>query len=279
MKLLVFRALWGMTGPLEAQVAQIAAAGYDGVEGAPPNPADMTPAAFLALLERHHLQFIAGAFVTDKADLAPTLNRLAEYAPLKIDLHSGQDSMTRDEGSAFFEEALRVEATLGVPVGHETHRGRAFFTPWDTAYYLRQFDTLKIVADYSHWVNVCERLPDDQADALALANARAIHIHGRVGYEEGPQVPDPRRAGVCAPPGVARGAVGVDPRAPHGGRRGYPDLHAGVRPAVVPAHAAAYQRPGGRPLAGVPVGRGARAATARLMRTGLGAPGVMPRCE
>lgn len=191
MKLLVFRALWGMTGPLEAQVAQIAAAGYDGVEGAPPNPADMTPAAFLALLERHHLQFIAGAFVTDKADLAPTLNRLAEYAPLKIDLHSGQDSMTRDEGSAFFEEALRIEATLGVPVGHETHRGRAFFTPWDTAYYLRQFDTLKIVADYSHWVNVCERLPDDQADALALANARAIHIHGRVGYEEGPQVPDP----------------------------------------------------------------------------------------
>lgn len=50
---------------------------------------------------------------------------------------------------------------------------------------------LRITADYSHWVNVCERLPNDEADALALANRRAIHIHRRVGYEEGPQVPDP----------------------------------------------------------------------------------------
>ncbi len=34
-------------------------------------------------------------------------------------------------------------------------------------------------------------MPDDQREALELANRRAIHIHGRVGYEEGPQVPDP----------------------------------------------------------------------------------------
>ncbi len=191
MKLLVFRALWGMAGPLPEQIERIAAAGYDGVEGAPPDPAAMPRAEFTALLARHNLKYIAGAFVADKADLAPTLARLAEYAPLKIDLHSGRDSMTRDEGSAFLEEALRVAEKIGIPVGHETHRGRLFFTPWDTAYYLRQFDALQVVADYSHWVNVCERLPDDQADALALTNAHAIHIHGRVGYEEGPQAPDP----------------------------------------------------------------------------------------
>jgi sugar phosphate isomerase/epimerase len=189
MKLLIFRALWGMTGPTAEQIARIAAAGYDGVEGGPPE--DMSRQAFMALLDQHGLAFIAGAQVAARADIEPTVQRLTEYEPLKIDLHSGRDSMTRDEGRAYFEEALRVEAMTGIPIGHETHRGRMFFTPWDTAFYLREFESLKIVADYSHWVNVCERLPDDQADALDLANRRAIHIHGRVGYEEGPQVPDP----------------------------------------------------------------------------------------
>jgi sugar phosphate isomerase/epimerase len=189
MKLLVFRALWGMTGPTEQQIERIAAAGYDGVEGGPPEA--VSRQAFAALLEKHNLKLILGAQVSDQKDIEPTLKRLAEYGPMMIDLHSGRDSMTRDEGRAYFEAALRVEEAIGIPVGHETHRGRLFFSPWDTAFYLNEFDALKIVADYSHWVNVCERLPDDQAEALELANRRAIHVHGRVGYEEGPQVPDP----------------------------------------------------------------------------------------
>lgn len=110
---------------------------------------------------------------------------------MKINLHSGADFMSHDQGCAFFEEALRVEAKIGIPVAHETHRGRIFYTPWDTLFYLKQFESLKVNADYSHWVNVCERLPDDQVEAMTLANRRAIHIHARVGYEEGPQVPDP----------------------------------------------------------------------------------------
>lgn len=189
MKLLVFRALWGMTEPTPLALERIAAAGYDGVEGGPPD--DMPRQAFTDSLRQHGLSFIAGAQVSRQEELAPTLDRLAAYEPLLIDLHSGRDSMDRAEGCAYFETALRLEEQIGIPVGHETHRGRMFFSPWDTAYYLRRYEELKIVADYSHWVNVCERLPDDQAEALALANGRAIHIHGRVGYEEGPQVPDP----------------------------------------------------------------------------------------
>ncbi len=191
MNLIVFRALWGMTGPLTEQIARIAAAGYDGIEGAPPTPDEMARTDFLALLRAHNLRFIAGTSVEAVEQVAPTLERLAAYEPLLIDLHSGRDYFSRDQGRAYFETALRAEQQIGIPVGHETHRGRMFFTPWDTAFYLREFPELHIVADYSHWVNVCERLPEDQAEALALANQRAIHIHGRVGYEEGPQVPDP----------------------------------------------------------------------------------------
>jgi hypothetical protein len=123
--------------------------------------------------------------------LESTVEQLAAYQPIKIGLHSGRDYMNRDEGARYFERALALEEKIGIPILHETHRGRLFYTPWDTAYYLTRFPSLRIVADYSHWVNVCERLPDDQGQALALAHRAAWHIHGRVGYEEGPQVPDP----------------------------------------------------------------------------------------
>jgi hypothetical protein len=190
MQFYVFRALWGMEGRIEEQVEQIAAAGYDGIDGFI-GASTLTPSQFTELVKSHGLRLYMSAQVDTKEALEPTLKALAEYNPLKIGLHSGRDSMSRYDGYTFFEEALRLEQQVGIPVAHETHRGRMFYSPWDTASYLREFDTLKILADYSHWVNVCERLPDDQADALNVANARAIHIHGRVGYEQGPQVPDP----------------------------------------------------------------------------------------
>jgi sugar phosphate isomerase/epimerase len=190
MRLQVFRALWGMTGSVPEQIERIAKAGYDGVEFFPEHVA-IAPTEWAQFAQAYALEVIVGGFVPDKTMLEPTLTRLAAFNPLKINLHSGRDSMTREDGCAFFEESLRVEAQMTVPVLHETHRGRLFYTPWDTAFYLRQFEHLKITADYSHWVNVCERLPDDQTEAVELANQRTLHIHGRVGYEEGPQVPHP----------------------------------------------------------------------------------------
>lgn len=190
MQTLIIKALWGMTGSLAEQIERVAAAGYDGFE-LWPDQHTISRQELTAIAASYNLKMIVGALVETKADLEPTLKKLGEYDTLRINLHSGRDSMRRAEASAFFEEALRVEEQIGLSVGHETHRGRILFTPWDTAYYLQQFSNLKITADYSHWVNVCERLPADQAEALSLANSRAIHIHGRVGYEEGPQVPDP----------------------------------------------------------------------------------------
>jgi hypothetical protein len=186
----IFRALWGMTGELPDQLERITAAGYDGIEVWGAGFATKAP-ELQSLLDTFSLTLIMAISIDTQAEIELTLKRLAEYQPLRINLHSGRDSFSRDEGCAYFEESLRVENLVNLPVSHETHRGRMFFTPWDTAYYLDKFDTLKITADYSHWVNVCERVPDDQAEAIALANQRAIHIHGRVGYEEGPQVPDP----------------------------------------------------------------------------------------
>ncbi|HVU13302.1 MAG TPA: hypothetical protein VHD90_18620 [Phototrophicaceae bacterium] len=190
MELAVFRALWGMTGAIEAQIEQIAEGGYDGVEGFI-GASFLSAGEFTRLVEKNKLKLIMAGGVARKEELESTLKQIAEYGPIKIGLQGGRDSMTHDEGKAFYEEALRVEQQIGIPVSHETHRGRPLVTPWDTAFYLREFPTLKLVGDYSHWVNVCERLPDDQQEALDVANSRVFHIHARVGYEEGPQVPDP----------------------------------------------------------------------------------------
>ena len=48
------------------------------------------------------------------------------------------------------------------------------------------------MCDFSHWVCVAERLLPDAADVIERAAQHALHLHCRVGYEQGPQVSDPR---------------------------------------------------------------------------------------
>jgi hypothetical protein len=51
---------------------------------------------------------------------------------------------------------------------------------------------MRLTADFSHWCNVSESLLEDQQDAVNLAIARTDHIHARIGWQEGPQINDPR---------------------------------------------------------------------------------------
>jgi sugar phosphate isomerase/epimerase len=185
----VYKALWGMEGSLDHQLDRIAEAGYDGIES--PVPADGI-GAFRSAYESRGLSYIGMLFVQTADELARGLGSAADAGCRKVTVHSGKDAFSFDEGCRYFEGAIAAEKAAGIPVGHETHRGRLLFTPWSTAEYLRKFPDLKIVADFSHWTNVCERLLDDQADALALAAERTLHIHGRIGHEQGAQVSDPR---------------------------------------------------------------------------------------
>jgi hypothetical protein len=192
MELKVFKALWGMEGTLEQQVKRIAAAGYGGIEAGLPAPDQRQ--AFKELLAEHKLDYISMIYTQGPDHLesfAQQLDAIAEFRPLKITSHSARDSMDYADQTAFFAKALELEKQYGIPVGHETHRMRAMFTPWTTAKLLREFPDLKIASDFSHWCCVCESLLGDQVENLALAFERTIHIHGRVGYAEGPQVPHP----------------------------------------------------------------------------------------
>ncbi|MBN8216164.1 MAG: sugar phosphate isomerase/epimerase [Spirochaetes bacterium] len=113
------------------------------------------------------------------------------HKPLFINSHSGSDTWEWEQNLEFFRGALALEKSFGIALSHETHRQRSFSTPWMTRRVLENLPELKITADYSHWVTVCERLLPDMEETLALCAGRALHVHARVGFEEGPQVPDP----------------------------------------------------------------------------------------
>jgi len=119
---------------------------------------------------------------------------LPHTCTLHINAHSGQDTWSLEQHEEFFRGALAMESELGLTVSHETHRGRSLFNPWITLHLIRKFPTLKITADYSHWVVVAERLLTSKQDEELLRTAcdRVQHIHARVGHAQAAQVADPR---------------------------------------------------------------------------------------
>jgi hypothetical protein len=136
--------------------------------------------------------FIAGGTVREHLDsLRVQIEECLEHEPLFFNAHSGYDNWCPAEAEDFYGQVLALEKEVGIPISHETHRLRYFGTPWQTRQILKQFADLRVTCDFSHWVCVCERLLPDMADTIALAASQCHHLHARVGYEEGPQVPDP----------------------------------------------------------------------------------------
>ncbi|SEO88574.1 sugar phosphate isomerase/epimerase [Paenibacillus sp. OV219] len=196
MRLQIYKSLWGMEHlTYQESLRQIAAAGYEGVEAPVPQAEHVDE--FMELLREHRLHYIAliastGSSLKEHIEtFANGMGRAALLNPQLIISHSARDCMSDEDQAAFFRAALSEEKAHGVAVGHETHRHRAMYTPWNTAKMLHQFPDLKLTADFSHWCCVCETLLHDQAEAIALASERTIHIHARVGYSQGPQVPHP----------------------------------------------------------------------------------------
>ncbi|MBK9121114.1 MAG: sugar phosphate isomerase/epimerase [Phycisphaerales bacterium] len=191
MQLKIFKGLWGDAEghATQADLARIRGAGYDGIEWSAPQ-AD--PAAWRDWCGELGLEYIAMVFPLTPGEIAAEVQKVRAYGPVKITMHSGRDKMTFEEGCDFFEAALALEEDLGIPIAHETHRHRLLYAPWATARYLERFPRLRVCADFSHWCCVCESLLKDMEDWVQLTCERAVHVHGRVGWEEGPQVADPR---------------------------------------------------------------------------------------
>ncbi len=195
LRLDLYRSLWGVTTPIEQLFPTLRASGYVGIESRIPPGGERD--RFRSLQQASGLSLIGILSTSGNSpaehveSLAKQTEELAAFGAIQITAQSGRDDWSLAESIEFYQRAIEWERTVSIPVAHELHRGRTFFNPWVTRDVLREVPGVRLCVDYSHWVCVAERLLDDADPILAMCAERAIHIHTRVGYEEGPQVPDP----------------------------------------------------------------------------------------
>jgi hypothetical protein len=202
MNLLLVRHLWGVDlskgfGPHLARWHNI---GYQALECSP----RMVPDAreLRRVLRDESFAWVPQIFSNmgargDEVDthlrtLREQIEECLDGQPLFFNAQSGSDAWTLNQAEDFYGAAARMGTQLGAVLSHETHRSRYFGNPWNTYRLLQSIPDVKLTADFSHWVCVAERLLGD-ANSIFLRVARNCHhLHARVGYEQGPQVPDPR---------------------------------------------------------------------------------------
>ena len=203
-----FKTLWGFEGDIAQAAVQAAEAGFHGLEGQAAivlgHRGEAGAEYFVEQLAAHKLEYIAeicacGSYVPERRaapaeHLADIKAKILVAVPLKprfFTILAGCDAWPEDVQTDFFRRAVDLVAELSVPCSFETHRSRSFFNPWVTARVAAQIPDLRLTLDISHWVAVCERLLDTDWEEIFPLFARVHHIHSRVGYPQGPQVPHP----------------------------------------------------------------------------------------
>jgi hypothetical protein len=116
---------------------------------------------------------------------------LVQLKPDFINSHTGKDYYSFVDNCRIIEVVENISLKTGVPIFHETHRGRFSYHAPSMLPYLEKFPDMKLVADFSHWCTVSESLLNDQKSVLDTIIPHVAHLHARVGYEHSPQVNNP----------------------------------------------------------------------------------------
>jgi hypothetical protein len=202
MELSLVRHLWGvdLSAGYLPYIDGWHAVGYTALEASPlvvPDPQELqrvlhgegfrwVPQVFSNMFEG------GGSVALHLATMREQIEACLDASPLFFNAHSGSDAWTLDEAEEFYLRLAELESELGIVISHETHRSRYFGTPWNTMRLLERIPDVKLTCDFSHWVCVAERLLGDAGSIFERVTHNCHHIHARVGYEQGPQVSDPR---------------------------------------------------------------------------------------
>lgn len=199
MKIKFFCPRWGAEElDFKSFFDKVKRAGYGGVEMSLPMEPKAKKEIFLLLrdyeleLIAQHWETLTADFDTHKKEFRERLVNLATANPLFINTQTGKDFFNYGQNSELIEIASQISVEFGVKIIHETHRGKFSFAAHVMAEYLKRLPELRLSLDISHWCNVAESWLDDQGEAVDMALSATEHIHARVGFPEGPQIPDPR---------------------------------------------------------------------------------------
>ena len=191
---------WGFVGTTDQFCAAIKKEGYDGTEMWWPGSKERQE-ELLAALKKYNLEvgFLCGSGEREYSAHLDAFKKQIDAAtttfgqkPLYINCHSGKDHFTYEQNKALIDYTTEAVAKNGIPIYHETHRGRMLFAAHIARNFIEKNPALRLTLDISHWCNVHESLLQDQEETVKLALSRVGHIHSRIGHEEGPQVNDPR---------------------------------------------------------------------------------------
>lgn len=199
MKIKILCPLWGLENDdLKMSLDRIREAGYDGIDTGIPDDLqrrkqllDYIEKQEWALVAQQH-QAYGNSFEDFKNSFLHYLQISAEAHPLLINSHTGRDYFSYEQNLELIDLAQNFSEKQEIKVIHETHRGRFGYSPSVMNEYFKVRPGLKITADLSHWVCVTESFLNGFKKELNEAIKRTVHVHARIGYEEGPQVPDPR---------------------------------------------------------------------------------------
>ena len=198
MKILVAKSAWEVyEKPLDVFVGRILEEGYDAAEVyLRDRPEKM--GQIRHLMRNAGLPLIAQIATRGDSPDDHIRNLLVDYEqaleaePLFISSHTGSEWFSFNDNLRIFQAAEELGSKYGLPVRHETHRGRALFALNLTLPFLRALPDLRLTADFSHWFCVHEGNLENQQESLSFVMERARHIHARVGFDQGPQISDPR---------------------------------------------------------------------------------------
>jgi sugar phosphate isomerase/epimerase len=199
MKIKILCPQWGQTAlETEAFFAKVKEAGYDGVDTWIPEKKEKRK-DFIRLLSEYDLAMVShqhqaeGNSIEDFCEsFEYYLGLSLETNPILINSHSGRDYFTLEQQLKVIDVAENFGAKNNIRIAHETHRGRIGFGPVNSRELFKLRPNMKITADLSHWVCVTESFLENFVEEVDEAVKRTEHIHARVGFIEGPQVPDPR---------------------------------------------------------------------------------------
>lgn len=197
MRILYFCPHWGNTLPFSAFCRRVKKAGYDGVEMDLPfgkrkkNELLQTLRDNELLLIAQYWQSIESDYAGNREQYKRHLENLIEASPLKINAQTGKDYFSFRQNMRLIADAKRLSVASGIPICHETHRGKFLFSLPVCSAAIREDPEMQITLDASHWCTVHESLLEDQLPDLQKALKAAAHIHSRIGFEQGPQINDP----------------------------------------------------------------------------------------
>ncbi|SNY92008.1 sugar phosphate isomerase/epimerase family protein [Flagellimonas pacifica] len=196
-KLQFFQTNWGNTLSWDAFCERTKKSGFDGIDVWLPADTESQKALRTAL-KKHGLllNLMHGTnknipFKQSLAQFEEKLKVLTQWNPVLVNCHTGSDFFTQEQNQAFIKIANKISKESGIPVYHETHRGRFSYTLPNTKKYVSAIPDLKLTLDISHWMVVHESLLEGQDENLREIVDHSHHIHARVGHAEGPQVNDP----------------------------------------------------------------------------------------